>query len=185
MKKLTCILLFLFAASAAYPSGRLEFGAGGAFYADAVGLNLNLGYSRSLSDWAKAFASGAGTVTLFSERFYLGLGATVNIVPRDFSVYTFDFEIRTGYQVRLSDLTEISFPLALYPYLNIGTPLNLFSNGGGSTANGGVMFVPGLKIGFLLAEGKFDAGFGVEYQANLTGYFIGSIGLYAYGAFIL
>lgn len=185
MKKLSCILLFVFMSAAAYPSSRIDFGAGGAFYADAAGLTVNAGYVRSLSDWAKTFSSGAGTVSLFSERFYLGLGVTANIVPQDFSVYTFDFEIRTGYQLKISDLSESAFPLAFYPYLNVGTPLNLFSTGGASTANGGLMLAPGLKAGFILAEGKFETGLGVEYQANLTGYFIGSIGLYAYGALIL
>ncbi len=182
MKRTIGIFVLLSIASSGYALGRVDLGIGGAFYSDAIGFTVNAGYSRSLAGWGALFGGSTENASFFLQRFIAGAGLTANLVPISFSIYTINFELKSAFQVKLSDFSGSELPLSFYPYVNLGTPLNLFSYQGNSAANGGFMLSAGLKSGYLIG-GKIEAGLGCEYQMNLTGMYIGSLGAYVYGAY--
>lgn len=177
MKRVLGIAVLLLTSVQAYAAGKIDAGIGGVFYGDTAGLTASAVYSRSLTEWAALFGMTPREGFSFASDFSLGAGATFNYAAANLSLLVVNFEVQASYRFRFGE----NSPLSLYPYVNLGSPLNIFSVNGASAVNGGFMAAAGLKAGFL-ATPALETGIGFEYQADLTGMYIGSAAVYLYAS---
>lgn len=178
------IVMLLFVATATYAQKRIDVGIGTCFYGDAIGLSINTAFTASLNTWGQMFGSKSEGSSLFTQRFMLGAGNHIDVLPFSFSLYTITIDVITSWHFKLSDIAKDStFALSMYPYITIGVPINILKGPENSMTISGFITTMGLKLGYAIIP-KLEMGLGFEYKINISGMYIGSLGLYGYASYI-
>ena len=167
---------------ASFAKTAIQIGGGGCFYGDAIGFTLNAGFEQNLSGWMKMFGMSADNAVF--DRLMIAGGLNLDATPVEITVVTIAPELVFGYEVKLSDFTGYAIPFSATPYLGIGFPINIFGVQQSMAVSGGVLTRVGLKAGYAITP-QLEAGLGFDYKMNITGVFMGYIGLYGFVNIVL
>jgi hypothetical protein len=174
MKRLLIIAgTVLLTANLSYPKSAVDFGGGVCLFGDAMGFSIQAAFKQNLGGWMSMFGSPMNGG--IADDLFVSVGLNTDFVPVEFGITTIEPGISGSYRIKLFE------GLSLYPAIGLGVPINIFTLKGVSTTSAGFMLRAGGRAGYQIME-SLEAGIGADYRMNLTGVYIGSVGVFAYAS---
>jgi len=141
-----------------------------------MGFSVQASFKQSLGGWMTMFGSTvSGGI---ADNLFISAGVGCDFVPLSFGITTIEPGITGSYRIVLFE------GMSLYPAVGLGVPINIFTLRGAATTSAGLMIRAGGRAGYQLME-SLELGIGADYRMNLTGVYIGSVGIFAYASLTL